>query len=213
MTFRHSFYISIAAHMMAFGSALAIAQYAGGRLLSSGDAMMVALISPGQTSGNGKGSIARQKRLATSETIHHDPKPKEIPADVHAPDPGTESMKPSGPIQETGTAGTDAGTMANSEGAGQGASAQFGVMSPEWANLAAAIERTKYYPRLARERGIEGVVRVRFRLTSSGAVEKIEIVESSGSEILDKAAVDAANRATWPRLSGWVTMPMNYSLK
>ncbi len=84
----------------------------------------------------------------------------------------------------------------------------------EWALIAASIERTKNYPRLARERGIEGMVRLRFRLTSSGAVEKLEIVQSSGSEILDSASIGAVYRAApLPYVSGWVEMPMKYVLK
>ena len=64
------------------------------------------------------------------------------------------------------------------------------------------------------ERGIEGVVRLRFRLAPSGAVEKIEIIQSSGYDILDNASVGAVYRAVpMPYVSGWIEMPMKYVLK
>jgi len=91
-------------------------------------------------------------------------------------------------------------------------------MPGEWSLLAEAIERAKQYPRMARERGIEGVVWLRVKLAPSGAVEKIEIAESSGSEILDKAAIETVYRATAttaaPYVSDdWVKFPMRYVLK
>ena len=61
-----------------------------------------------------------------------------------------------------------------------------GFIAPQqWTAIQDAIERTKNYPRLARERGIEGEVRLRFRLNSAGIVESVEVVKSSGYEILD----------------------------
>jgi TonB family protein len=231
MTVRQSFYISIAAHIMFFGSALAIAQYGRGLFLSSGDTMMVALVSPGLTSGNERGILPQRVLHASPTTnqvdtekieipveraISQKPAVKnEMPADIQT-EPEALSMQLSGQVAENADAGKDdPGLAPASSGAGEGKSAQFGVISPsEWANLAAAIERTKNYPRLARDRGIEGLVRVRFRLTSSGTVEKIEIVQSSGSDILDSASIGAVYRAApLPYVSGWVEMPMKYVLK
>jgi TonB family protein len=231
MTVRQSFYISIAAHIMFFGSALAIAQYGKGSFPSSGETMMVALVSPGLTSGNESGILPR-RMLHASPTKNRVDAAKieipveraisqtsavknEMPADVQTVRE-TVSMQLPGQVTESTDAGKDdPGLAPSSSGAGEGKSAQFGIMSPsEWANLAAAIERTKNYPRLARDRGIEGLVRVRFRLTSSGTVEKIEIVQSSGSDILDSASIGAVCRAApLPYVSGWVEMPMKYVLK
>ncbi|HYA86385.1 MAG TPA: energy transducer TonB, partial [Nitrospirota bacterium] len=202
MTLRQAFYISIAAHIMVFGSAFAVAQYGRGLFLSSGDTVMVALVSPGPTPGDGRGSHALHPAPATDQT---NAAKNEMTADAHA-EPGTASMPAAGQMTgnaDSGIAGP--GLSPSASGAGQGRSAQSGgILSPEdLANLAAAIERTKNYPRLARERGIEGVVRVRFRMTPSGAVEKIEIVQSSGSEILDSASIGAVYRAApLPHVSG-----------
>ncbi len=91
----------------------------------------------------------------------------------------------------------------------------MGIIAPDqWSLIQAAIERSKKYPRMARERGIEGVVHLRFKLTPAGAVEKVEIVESSGSDILDDASRQAVYQAApMPYVNGWVELPIAYVLK
>ena len=107
------------------------------------------------------------------------------------------------------------GQVTASMGTGIGGDPGFGIIPPEqWSLIVSAIERTKNYPRLARERGIEGEVRLRFKINAEGAVEKIEILESSGSDILDNASVRAVYRAVpLPAVSGWIEIPMKYVLK
>jgi protein TonB len=220
MTFRHSFYISIAAHMMVFGSAFAIAQYAGGRLLSFGDVMMVALTSPGQTSGAGGKGFARQgEDPATSVAKKSEVKEKELTTNTSTA-PEALPAPPSEDVRQGGKDGkNNHGNAQFASRGGQGVSTEPGGGMPgEWSLLAEAIERAKQYPRMARERGIEGVVWLRVKLAPSGAVEKIEIAESSGSEILDKAAIETVYRATAttaaPYVSDdWVKFPMRYVLK
>jgi TonB family protein len=246
MKVRQAFYISIAAHILIFGGAIAVAHYGRGLFLSSGDTMMVALVSPGQTSGSGSGPVAGHARAAAQMPNHvQSTKSKklsgtitnqadavkneksleptrtqfnsaknEMPAEMHTEPDRTPTQQP-GQITENAAAdGNDTGPVPYAT-AGQGASAQFGVVAPpEWAILAAAIERTKNYPRLARERGIEGVVRLRFKLTSFGSVEKLEILQSSGSEVLDNASINAVYRAApLPYMNGWIEIPMKYMLK
>ncbi len=55
-----------------------------------------------------------------------------------------------------------------------------------------------HYPRLARRRGHEGLVRYSLAISGNGELESIVLLESSGSSILDR---DAANliRAAFPR--------------
>ncbi len=80
--------------------------------------------------------------------------------------------------------------------------------------LQSAIEKAKSYPRLARERGIEGVVLVRFRVLPSGEVQEVNIAKSSGAAILDEASVRTVQRAApMPYVSGWIEVPMVYELK
>ncbi len=51
------------------------------------------------------------------------------------------------------------------------------------------IERHKYYPHIAKLRGIEGTVYLNFYIGQDGMPGSITISRSSGSEILDKAGI------------------------
>jgi protein TonB len=57
------------------------------------------------------------------------------------------------------------------------------------------IDAAKRYPRLARQAGFEGRTLLKFRLLRSGDVEDLRVLESSGYEILDDAAMGAVRRA------------------
>ncbi|MDR9436685.1 MAG: TonB family protein [Thiohalophilus sp.] len=58
-----------------------------------------------------------------------------------------------------------------------------------------------YYPRLARRHGYQGTVTLSFELHRRGAIEKIQILQSSGHRILDLAARDAVRQMT----IGWAS--------
>lgn len=51
------------------------------------------------------------------------------------------------------------------------------------------IELKKRYPIVARDMGIEGRVRIKLVITKDGSLEKVEILETSGHEILDETAL------------------------
>jgi protein TonB len=51
------------------------------------------------------------------------------------------------------------------------------------------------YPRWAREAGYEGITKIRFAILSNGELEKVSIVNSSGYDILDNAAIAAIEKA------------------
>ena len=51
------------------------------------------------------------------------------------------------------------------------------------------IMKNKIYPQVARKRNIEGVVQVLLTLDAQGQLLELTILESSGSKILDKAAL------------------------
>jgi periplasmic protein TonB len=57
------------------------------------------------------------------------------------------------------------------------------------------IERVERYPEAARERRLHGVVRVLFAMKRDGTVLGAWVETSSGSTILDQAAIDAVRRA------------------
>lgn len=65
--------------------------------------------------------------------------------------------------------------------------------------LQRAIERHKTYPRQARLRRQEGVVRVSFRLDEEGRVAAVEVEQSSGSSLLDRHVEHLLSRIALPR--------------
>ena len=67
-------------------------------------------------------------------------------------------------------------------------------------SLAVWLDRHKSYPYLARQRGIEGTVAIRFTADRSGHVQAVDIVRSGGSATLDNAAEAILRNATVPPL-------------
>ena len=57
------------------------------------------------------------------------------------------------------------------------------------------IESRKNYPISARNAGIEGRSEVKITILKDGQLEKVEIIDSSGSEILDNAALESVREA------------------
>jgi protein TonB len=75
------------------------------------------------------------------------------------------------------------------------------------------IEQAKIYPQLALRRGLSGVVRIRFQVGEDGLPKKTQILESSGSELLDNATLKTLDRAApFPRVAGWISFPLRYDL-
>ena len=69
------------------------------------------------------------------------------------------------------------------------------AVDPVLLQIMRRIEEAKRYPRAARRMGIEGKTVVRFKLKPGGQVEAVEVAESSGSDILDKASVETVREA------------------
>ncbi len=61
--------------------------------------------------------------------------------------------------------------------------------------IRARIERAKRYPLAAREMGLQGESVLRFVLSPNGELIGVELLRSSGVEILDKAALSAVKKA------------------
>jgi TonB family protein len=53
------------------------------------------------------------------------------------------------------------------------------------------------YPERARRAGVEGIVGVRIALAPDGSVRQVELTQSSGSRLLDEAALAAARASTF----------------
>jgi protein TonB len=51
------------------------------------------------------------------------------------------------------------------------------------------------YPHWAREAGYEGITKIRFAILSDGQLGEVSIIDSSGYDILDNAAIAAIEKA------------------
>jgi TonB family protein len=227
MTFQRSLYISIFLHILVFGSAIAFAQFVRGSLQGHRDVTVVSLVDPG--SGNqGRASQSREHRELLSDRRTEEVQetaPSAAQSEIPAERPVAQEEASLSGVQENNKAGAgdagdigDAGATKGQAGegsAGTGSDTQFGLVPAEqWAVIVSSIERVKSYPRFARERGIQGVVHLRFRVRPQGEVDRVEIVRSSGYEILDTASVRTVYRAApMPYVSGWIEVPISYVLK
>lgn len=82
-----------------------------------------------------------------------------------------------------------------------------------YAFIRSAIEKAKTYPFLARKKGIEGTVITVFTINSQGYPKNVRVEKSSGSEILDSAALNIiAKAAPFPRVDEHIVIPITFSL-
>ena len=65
-------------------------------------------------------------------------------------------------------------------------------------SLAAAVLRARAYPPTARRRGLMGTVRVYLEVARDGSLLQAGLMTSSGTVTLDRAALEAAQRARFP---------------
>lgn len=77
-----------------------------------------------------------------------------------------------------------------------------------------AIEHVKTYPLMARRRGMEGTVYVRFRINPEGLPEDISVVKSSGYRVLDRATLNVVKKAApYPYIESRIEVPIVYRLE
>lgn len=75
------------------------------------------------------------------------------------------------------------------------------------------IEAVKKYPRMARRMGIEGKATVRFQILPNGSIGAVEILESSGFEILDQASLQTVrDAAPLPYKEGWLKVGIVFKI-
>jgi TonB family protein len=211
--FTRAFLLSLAIHAAVVGGVLAVSGgIRSGRTLP---VIMVSLVGEGKAAGSGKSTVLRsvqpvlsspsqtdseQPVVATPSRADH--AEQELMADLTAP---SQSPWAAGIAGEAGV-----GTLAGTDAGGS----PGGISSDLWQHLHSAIEGAKTYPRLARERGIEGTVLVRFKVLPTGDIETVHVVKSSGVQILDEASVRTVYRAApMPFVNGWIEVPMVYELK
>ncbi len=108
-------------------------------------------------------------------------------------------------ISFTGEAGNQ-GTSKNNK--------RIGVLSAEiFEIIRNSIEKTKTYPMLARKRGIEGTVYIRFSISPEGKPQDLRILKGSGSSILDNATLDIVKKAApLPYVDAPIEVPVVFRL-
>ncbi len=230
MNLRQSLYLSITVHLLLLGGGLTFVSLSRIVYGLRPDAIIVSVV--------GEGRISGHDHDATERLEHDSRRFTQVAREERTPAPlsSAENMPQramSGdiqPLESTGVPNSPKGgavggaELSDGMGAETVASAtenatiirgQPGLFpSEQWTAIRRSIERAKTYPRLAREMGIQGVVYVRFRLKPSGDVERVEIVKSSGCDILDSATVRTVYRAApMPYVEGWLEVPISYVLE
>jgi TonB family protein len=214
MTLHRALLLSFTFHIL-FGVAFAIVHT--GHMLGRADVITVALVGAGSAS-----EASPRKNIASQDS---ESKHLQLPAhnnEVSRIDDkeGVKTLRSTeatqvakGQIRSGDVKQSDEQSATNQQSGGEQGS-QFGILTiDKWQLIQLALESAKTYPRMARERGIEGVVRVRFKVLPSGNIERVEILQSSGSEILDTASIKTVHRAKpLPYVNGWVEVPISYSI-
>lgn len=95
---------------------------------------------------------------------------------------------------------------------------QKGVISKNAPHLLAKIRkkimRHHYYPKQAREDKITGQVKVSFQIQENGELAYVKVLQSSGSSLLDQAAVKTIRKSVpLPYFSSPIALPLEYKLK
>lgn len=156
-------------------------------------------------------------RAAAPDPVRRpDPKPvsmaRPMPAPTHAPvetprpEPGVEAVRQAVDAAHVATSqaasapaapaapSAPASRPAPSDGGGATAAASTGPRTVQFGEIQCSTPEPRY-PLAARRLGEQGTVRVRLVIDETGAVEQADVQSSSGSERLDRVALEAA-RAT-----------------
>jgi len=81
------------------------------------------------------------------------------------------------------------------------------------AEIQRRVQAAAHYPENARLRGVSGETHVAFEVQPDGTPGEVDLVESSGSVALDRAAVQAVESAgVLPRVIGRVNVPVRFAL-
>ena len=69
------------------------------------------------------------------------------------------------------------------------------------------------YPKLAIKRGYEGIMRLKIWIRRNGTVSKVEVLKSTGYNILDSSGIEAANKSTFYPIQEETTLNIEYNLR
>ncbi|MEK9495265.1 energy transducer TonB [Photorhabdus sp. P32] len=141
----------------------------------------------------------KQERPKPPPEKHVDAKPKSKPQLQKKPTEGPQQKQAEQTEGNSQLAGRDA--VDSQAGARQATTSQpmTGVGADELQSYQAAlrreIEKHKRYPRRAKKMKQQGIVQVRFSLLDSGDLTNHQLVQSSGADELDRAALAAIQQA------------------
>ena len=210
-TYSKALLLSVMVHVAVVGSAIAFAQYGGAFFRGDIRSITVSLLGNDGPGPPGRMPQAHKKQdvpAAVPEATNRDLK-NDLPNEGDL----LREAPPAAVGGEQGEGTASAGPLSTAP-VGEGHGQTGGISLEQWQLVHAALEKAKTYPRVARERGVEGVVLVRFKVLPTGEIETVDIIRSSGSDILDTASVRTVYRAApMPYVNGWVEVPMSYVLK
>ena len=121
---------------------------------------------------------------------------------------------------ETSSERSDAANRSDGAGGGS-ANGAVGVPggdgaggSPLLTSIWKRINSSKYYPASARRRGLAGMPSVTFAIGEDGSVKWVKLARSSGTAILDEAALATVRRAApLPYYPAPITVSVKYSMR
>lgn len=132
--------------------------------------------------------------VAKAEDPPKTPEPPAPDADPAASDAAQSSPLQSPAQPDPASAGPQRSAVGNA-GTGRSDANASAVAKASYARLLLTrLQRAIVYPRRAQRRDIEGIVRVEVVLAASGALKTVRLVGTSGSDILDEAALALVRR-------------------
>ena len=114
------------------------------------------------------------------------------PERIEMPPPRPAASRPARPPASTAARPGDAGAAPRTAGEAAARMASFEAAVRE------AIAAAQVYPAVARDRGISGTTRLHVSVGRDGRLLNARILRSSGAQVLDRAGLDAAQRARLP---------------
>lgn len=200
---RHLIALAISAALHAAliaGIAIAGVWIFGELRLAPGDTVSV-FIAPGGNDGQGGpvGTVARPRPQAAAKKTT-----KTATESATAPTP--QPMMP----ESSAAAASPGGSGSPGVGGGEGG---IGRGDPRLSQIWRRINASKYYPEAARRDKLEGAPRVTFAINEDGSIGWARLAASSGSALLDDAALQTVQRAApLPYYAGPITLAVRYSL-
>lgn len=133
---------------------------------------------------------------------------------TQAPGPPTPpSPASAGAAEGSGGGGNSLSGEGIGDGFGSGVGSGTGG-DPALATIWRKINRSKYYPEIARRERLEGAPRVTFSINADGSVGSVDIATSCGQAILDEAAKETVRRAApLPYYASPITLAVRYELR